>query len=540
MNGRGTARNVPTRRALALALVAGAVGGLGCGPVTAAVAEGWYEIDRSENVAAPSPAAPAEAARPASVGRGGDRFWMTRAGDTYAAIARETTGSASDAEAIARYNGMAPDAALAPDTLLFVPAALLPPAHGADRAPSWEIREFGAAGSDATVRAAEPAVERAAERASERRAESASAGATLAERTPEEPPVPAVHRRNVDLFAGEVEVLGEFDVTRVAIGNGAIVRAEVLATGELLVIAQSAGSTSLRLWHKDGGQSDFNLRVSERDPETRVRMERMVRMRVRMVEFRKSALGRLGIDWSDGTAGPTFAAAGDAVGNALFRPASEGFGALPNVVKPFSTYFGIASNITSRINFLASNGDAVTLAEPVLSAVSGGNASFLAGGEVPYPSVGTNGQTVVQFKEYGIRLDVSPIIDDAGNVRTVVSTEISQIDPAVSVQGAPGLLTRRAQTEVNVRSGETIVISGLLSAENSKDIDRVPGIGKLPVIGSLFRSRNVRDSVSELAIFVTPEVIEPGGAGLGVRERRVRDAADARLERARESLPLME
>ena len=540
MNGRGTTRLVPTRRALALALVAGAVGGLGCGPVTAAVAEGWYEIDRSENAAAPSTATPAEAARPASVGRGGDRFWMTRAGDTYAAIARETTGSASDAEAIARYNGMAPDAALAPDTLLFVPAALLPPAHGADRAPSWEIREFGAAGSDAAVRLAEPAAERTGERQAERGGERVVDGVAIPARTPDEAPVPAVRRRNVDLFAGEVEVLGEFDVTRVAIGNGAIVRAEVLATGELLVIAQSAGSTSLRLWHKDGGQSDFNLRVSERDPETRVRMERMVRMRVRMVEFRKTALGRLGIRWSEAADGPTFAAAGDAVGNALFRPQTNGFGTLPNAVKPFSTYFGLASNITSRINFFASNGDATTLAEPVLSAVSGGNASFLAGGEVPYPSVGANGQTAVQFKEYGIRLDVSPIIDDAGNVRTVVRTEISQIDEAVTVQGAPGLLTRRAETEVNVRSGETIVISGLLSAESGKAIERVPGLGRLPVIGSLFRSRDVRDSVSELVIFVTPEVIEPGGAELGVRERRVRDAADARLERARDSLPLME
>lgn len=497
---------------LAVAALSIALGGV-------AWADGRYELRRGEGVATPG-----SATAPARAGRGGDRFWMTRPGDTFAAIALETTGSVRHADAIARYNGADPDAAPAPDTLLFVPAALLPPARDVARGANWEIREFGEGDRG------EPDEEATATTATVDAP--LSDDALLA--------APAVERRNIDLFAGEVEVLGEYDVTRVAIGNGAIVRAEVLASGELLVIAQSAGSTSLRLWHKDGGQSDFNLRVSERDPEVRVRMERMVRMRVRMVEFRKSALGRLGIDWSDSVAGPTFAAAGDAVGNNLFRPPSEGFGALPNVVQPFSTYFGIASNITSRINLLASEGDAVTLAEPVLSAVSGGSASFLAGGEVPYPSVGANGQTVVQFKEYGIRLDVSPIIDDAGNVRTVVRTEISQIDPAVSVQGAPGLLTRRAETEVNVRSGETIVISGLLSAENSKDIDRLPGIGSLPVIGSLFRSRNVRDAVSELAIFVTPEVIEPDGTALAGRERRAFAATSARLERARESLPLME
>jgi len=382
-----------------------------------------------------------------------------------------------------------------------------------------EIREFGAEGSGA-----------------------ASAPATDADdpRETSEALPPFVQQENVDMFVGEVKVLGEVDVTRVAIGNGAVLRAEVLKTGELLVIAQSAGSTSLRLWNKDATQSDFNIRVGDNDPETRVRMERMVRLRVRMVEFRKSALGRLGIDWSDSTSGPGFATAGDAIGSNLFRPATEGFGDLPNRVAPFSTYFGIASNITSRINFLATNGDAVTLAEPVLSAMNGGSASFLAGGEVPYPTVGSNGQTTVEFKEYGIKLNVAPSIDSAGNVRTFVETEISQLDPAVSVQGAPGLLTRRAQTEVNVRSGETIVISGLLSSEDSKDIDRIPGIGRLPVIGAFFRSENTRKSITELVIFVTPEVIEPETIAPVGRERKILDHTGERLREARAQLPLME
>jgi len=514
----------------------------GASPGVADEGDGWYEIERPEPGARERDATADAAPSAAAVGRGGDRLWMARGGDSFASISVETTGSARHADEIARYNGAAPGSTPSSDTLLFVPAALLTPSRSTAREANWEIREFGAEGSAARPSAGTATPDGAVDAGEDTPADGASVdleSAVRAEAAVTRAARPEVQRRDVDLFAGEVEVLGEYDVTRVAIGNGAIVRAEVLATGELLVIAQSPGSTSIRLWHKGGGQSDFNVRVSERDPETRVRMERMVRLRVRMVEFRKSALGRLGVDWSDGTAGPTFASVGDAVGSDLFRPASEGFGPLPNVVQPFSTYFGIAANVTSRINFLASNGDAVTLAEPVLSSVSGGSASFLAGGEVPYPSVGANGQTVVQFKEYGIRLDVSPVIDEAGNVRTVVRTEISQIDPAVTVQGAPGLLTRRAETEVNVRSGETIVISGLLSAEHSKDIDRVPGIGRLPVIGALFRSRNVRDAVSELAIFVTPEVIEPGGA-LGERDGRLREASGARLSRARESLPLME
>ena len=349
-----------------------------------------------------------------------------------------------------------------------------------------------------------------------------------------------VDQTNLDMFAGELKVLGKVDVTRVAIGNGSIIRAEILNTGELLIIGQQAGSTSLRLWNKDETQSSYNIRVTENDTETRVRMERMVRLRVRLVEFRKSALGSLGIDWGSSANGPTFAAAGDAIGNNLFRPAAEGFANLPNRVEPFSTFFGIATNVTSRINFLAQNGDAITLAEPVLSALNGGSASFLAGGEVPFPTVSENGNPVVDFKEYGIKLDVAPLIDSAGNVRTLVGTEISQLDASVSIDGVPGLLTRRAQTEFNVRTGETIVISGLLNAESSNDVNLIPGIGRLPIIGKLFSSKNQRNSVTELVIFVTPEVIEPGQQLNTERENKRYDSTSERLRQARNQLPIME
>ena len=342
-------------------------------------------------------------------------------------------------------------------------------------------------------------------------------------------PVPDSSTQNVDLFVGEVRVLGEFDARRVAVGNGAIVSAEVLDSGELLIIATGAGSTSVRLWNADASQTDYNIRVSESDPETRVHMQRMVRMRVRMVEFRKSALGSLGIDWSDSASGPAFGAAGDTSFDGRF-----------DTVTPFSAFFGIASNITSRINFLAQNGDAVTLAEPVLSAINGGEASFLAGGEVPYPSIGENGQTQVEFKEYGVKLNVAPLIDSAGNVHARLETEISQLDSSVTVQGAPGLLTRRAQTEVTVRSGETIVISGLLSTERSADTDMIPGLGRLPFIGRLFSSRNKRTTVNELVIFVTPEVVEPHGAMISTREQQYLRESDKRMSMVRGQLPLME
>lgn len=345
--------------------------------------------------------------------------------------------------------------------------------------------------------------------------------------------------QNIDLFLGEVKVIGDVDVSRVAIGNGSIVRAEVLDSGELLIIATAAGSSSIRLWNNNNTQSDYNVRVSESDPQTRVRMQPIVRMRVRMVEFRKSALGRLGIDWGDSVSGPTLAATGSSVLGS-FNSVAAGIDATSAVTAPFSTFFGIASNITSSINFLAQNGDAVTLAEPVLSAMNGSTASFLAGGEVPYPVVGDNGQTQIEFKEYGVKLNVAPLIDNAGNVHAIVETEISQLDTSVSINGTPGLLTRRAQTEVTVSSGETIVISGLLSSDSSSDVDLIPGLGNLPIIGRFFRSESRNNSASELVIFVTPEVIEPGNKVISSREQQYFNQSEQRLNMARQQLPLME
>lgn len=345
----------------------------------------------------------------------------------------------------------------------------------------------------------------------------------------------------LDMFVGQVDVLGVVKVKRVAVGNGSVVRAEVLESGELLVIGKSAGSSSLRLWHSDGSQSDFNIRVSESDPETRVRMEKMVRMKVRMVDFRKSSLEQVGIDWSDSTSGPGLAFAGDVIGNPLFRPVAEGLSeTLPNIVDPFATYFGIASNITSSINMLAANGDAITLAEPVLSCRSGGEASFLAGGEVPYPTTGQNGQTIVEFKEYGIRLNISPVVDELGNVRAIIETEISQLDQASSIGDTPGLLTRRATTEVNVANGETIVISGLLNSDMSEDVDSIPGLGRLPILGHLFRSSNRRDAAMELVVFVTPEVVDPVTTAMSARHQQILANTNLRMEEAGRRIDLME
>jgi pilus assembly protein CpaC len=312
----------------------------------------------------------------------------------------------------------------------------------------------------------------------------------------------------LNLFVGEIKLLNTGVPTRVAVGQGQKIKLEVLEKeGQVLLIAEQPGSTSLRLWLKDGSQKNYNIRISEADPETRVHVEKMVRFKVQIIEFRKSKLRDLGIDWENNMQGPVFALAGDGLHSNILNSSNLGtLPGLPSNLDGFHSFLGIGTQLSSRINLLAASGDAKTLAEPKLTAKNGGKASFLAGGEVPYPVTNANGATSVEFKQYGIKLDIAPWISEDNVISAEVSTEVSQIDPAVNVLGAPGFLTRKTDTQVNMYAGETIIISGLLSAESSEDEDKLPGLGDIPVLGHLFKSTSYRKNLSELVIFVTPEL----------------------------------
>ena len=239
--------------------------------------------------------------------------------------------------------------------------------------------------------------------------------------------------------------------------------------------------------------------------------DRMIFMNIKMTEFNKNKLKNLGINWQNPIAGPSAAFAVDVAANNTFRVPSESatFGQLPVdlTTSPFG-YFGIATEITSRINFLVNSGDALILAEPRLSTRSGGEAEFLAGGEVPLPVTGALGQANVEFKEFGISMKINPVVDSKDRINASVETEISAIDNSVAVDGIPGFLTRKTSTEVSMNAGETLVISGLLDQQASKDIEKLAGFGDIPLLGRLFRNKNIRNVERELVIFVTPTVFD--------------------------------
>jgi pilus assembly protein CpaC len=172
----------------------------------------------------------------------------------------------------------------------------------------------------------------------------------------------------------------------------------------------------------------------------------------------------------------------------------------------------LVTSLTSAINLAVTNGQAYILANPRLVTRSGQAASFLAGGEVPIPVAGALGTTSIDYKSYGVKLHIAPQVDAQGHILATIQTSLSQIDPSLSVQGYPAFLTRKTDAVVNVLPGQTIVLSGLIDSTGANDINKVPGLGDLPVLGALFRSTQFQRNQSELVIFVTPHILTPESA----------------------------
>lgn len=224
--------------------------------------------------------------------------------------------------------------------------------------------------------------------------------------------------------------------------------------------------------------------------------EYQVMLRVRIAELNRSQLRRLGINFNALIDGGRHA-----VGYAL--------GGLP------STVTGIFENgeINVLVNWLASNGTAKILSEPVLTVLSGRSASMLSGGEFAVPTIvgigGAQGQQTT-FRGFGTSLVVTPTVLDGDLIRMQIAPEFSQINQANSVQGIPCVDSRRVSTTVELREGQTIVIAGLLSHRLNTEVTRIPFLSDIPFIGSkLFAAKRATMDETELLILVTPELVRP-------------------------------
>ncbi len=152
-----------------------------------------------------------------------------------------------------------------------------------------------------------------------------------------------------------------------------------------------------------------------------------------------------------------------------------------------------------------------TLARPNLVAVSGEKASFLAGGEFPYPVPQGLNQITLQFRTYGVKLNFLPTVQDNGLIRIQGAPEVSQLDPANSLRingvTVPGLITRRADTTVELMSGDSLAMGGMFQHQYDNTLRQFPFLGDIPVLGTLFRSARWKRSETELVIIVTPRLV---------------------------------
>ncbi len=165
-------------------------------------------------------------------------------------------------------------------------------------------------------------------------------------------------------------------------------------------------------------------------------------------------------------------------------------------------------NIDVVLQALSEEGLVSILAEPNLTARSGESASFLAGGEYPYTVAQDLGTNTIEFKDFGIGLNFTPTVVDGGRISLKVATEVSDLDFSNS-EDVPSIVTRRADTTVDLGSGQTFAIAGLMQNRASQNAAKMPGLGSVPVIGALFRSSGFVRGQTELVILVTPIIVEP-------------------------------
>jgi pilus assembly protein CpaC len=236
-----------------------------------------------------------------------------------------------------------------------------------------------------------------------------------------------------------------------------------------------------------------------------------VGLRVRIAEMSRDVTRALGVNWQAlGTIGKY--TINFVTNNPIAAVAGTATTALTN------SYVNTGANINNIIDALAGDNLVHVLAEPNLVAISGETASFLVGGEFPIPVSQNNGSIAVDFKQFGIALAFVPTVLSEDRIRLHVSPEVSQLSPvgAVTISSIggtainiPALTVRRADTTVELGSGQSFAIAGLLQDTSSQIVSAVPGLGEVPILGALFRSDSFLRHETELVIIVTPYVMRP-------------------------------
>jgi pilus assembly protein CpaC len=301
------------------------------------------------------------------------------------------------------------------------------------------------------------------------------------------------------------------NITVTTVGQLAVMNGTV-ASPEDAVQAQSLVTSLLNPGKKMGDQLDI-MPVNRLKTATPLQ----VMLKVRIAEINRSLLKSMGVNLlsHDATGGFKFAIGRGNPGT-IDGPGSATVN-IPGVgttLGAFGHMLGL--DLLGSLNIAASDGLATILAEPNLTALSGETASFLAGGEFPIPvsqATGTNAAITVEYKQYGVGLAFTPIVLSDGRISMRVRPEVSQLDDANGVTlnnfRIPALITRRAETTVELGSGQSFMIAGLLQNIGNNALDKTPVLGDLPILGALFRSTKFQRQETELVVIVTPYLVRP-------------------------------
>ena len=325
--------------------------------------------------------------------------------------------------------------------------------------------------------------------------------------------------------------LPESDIRVMSIGQTAILQGTVASPEDAAFAAQLASSQLNPGVDMSKEGAMCKICVVNR---LKVATPLQVTLKVKIAEVSRDLLKQIGVNLfaSDPTGGFKFAIGqGSPMSNGnpfqVTTPVSAGTtlkAMLPHV-------FGL--DILSALDLAETDGVATILAEPNLTALSGETASFLAGGEFPIPVSQSRDAISIEYKQYGVGLAFTPIVLQDGRISMRVRPEVSELSDAgsVSIGGVqvPSLITRRAETTVELGSGQSFMIAGLLRNSNSNSIDKAPFLGDLPILGALFRSTKFRRQESELVIVVTPYLVRPVSSQIALPTNGYRAPTDAEI-----------
>lgn len=376
----------------------------------------------------------------------------------------------------------------------------------------------------------------------------------------------------VEVSLNESKYMAASGITRLAVGNPAIADVQLLSSGDFLLVGKKAGTTSLIVWSDGGRRTEYTVYVAGNDrgmasaiqdaigyPKVHVQMiedrvmlrgkvenqhehdtalkiaglytggdgsgvidllemehPSQIRLEAQIIEINSDYTKNLGIQYWSQTPGSNSNSdsstgnsnSGITVGTAGLFYGGEDFSS----DRKHGGWLGShVANVNVTLQALINEGKARILSRPSITTMSGKAANILIGGRIPIPVSDGNGNVSIDWHEYGMKLNIEPVVDSEDKITSKVHAEVSTLDYSHGVKidsfSVPGIATREAESEVNVRSGMTMAIGGLINSEDAKIVSKIPLLGDLPIIGRFFRhTSNTRDK-REVIILITPTLV---------------------------------